>query len=168
MGIYLPDEPARSVALVLAVSHTGRCKRHTHSPLGTGKGNIEQTPLLLDIGRRSHHPSGREEILLHSGNIYIRKLQALGRVDRHKRHLVGTVVVLVFSIGIAQQGGRFQEIRQGDTYGRNCLLIRIHIRQDIFHPLLLERLHRVKQLVQIGSARHSLDGSIRLIKGVKP
>ena len=77
---------------MLAVPHAGSGERQLDRLLGSGHGHIEQSPLLLYVIFGSHGSAGREYVLFHTGHIYIREFQTLGRMDSHEGYPVGGVL----------------------------------------------------------------------------
>ena len=86
----------------------------------------------------------------------------------HQGHFVAAVFVVIGSIGVAQQRGGFKEVGQCDGMPDQIGIRNIHVRQDVIQPLFLESLHRIQQFVEVRSAGHTLDGSIRLEEGIEP
>ena len=148
---------------MLSVTHTCGSKGQAQSLLGAGHRNIEKPAFFLQFLRSNHHASGRKQILLHTCHEHIRKLQSLGRMDRHQCDSVGRGFVRDI-IG-ADKCRTFQIIRHADhrkTFsGYRRGIINLPVSDHVFNiavvSLLDMSLDAVKQFVNIGKPRLAFD-----------
>ena len=146
---------------MLAVAHPCVGEREADRFLGPCHGDIEQAALLLDVGGRSQHPSGREQILLQTGDIDVRKFQTFGRMYGHQGDLVVSVF-LVLHINVGQQGDVLKKCSEGEDRIFNfgiilCLPFRHQVAAIAFPLFFNEVGDTVDKLLDIGCPRLRLN-----------
>ncbi|CDC95621.1 putative uncharacterized protein [Alistipes sp. CAG:268] len=156
--VDLAQEPARVRELHVAPAEAHLGEGDRRRDLRPGQRHIEQAPLLLHAVGRLRGPLRREEVLLHAHDVDIFVFEPLGRVDGHQRHLVAVLGVVLVHVG--HQHDVLQPLLDG-----RLLLGRALAAADLGVALLLEKLHRVKQLLDVVQGRRRLGGVLRAVGG---
>ena len=91
--------------------------RQNQSIHGSRHADIAQPPFFFDRIRLEHGPRMRKQPLLHSGQHHQRKLQPLGRMQRHQRDLR----VLIVLVGVADQCGMIEKLSSVSPRSRESM-----------------------------------------------